>query len=296
MGLDMPALRRRSISIRDTMPMHFGNSACNIKSGDYPVTDWLKLNWHIVAIVVLLLVATNQCTSAFNQKEIIRVEKEKLLSDIAKQELERKAADITRQQNVLQEKIIAAEQEIGTLKRDVAAKQQQIVELEAARKLNVLNVRELDTTDQLESAFAETFPSIMRIAGTGIVEQDVDGILRDYMVLPAWTIETFLIQHGNLEAAEGKVLLYDRIVEQFGTIDQIREKVVGLEREKFGLEQVRANAYRDGYESCNVRYEGVVDRYISQLEKPRFELPGGAKMLGCAAIGVGAAVGLSKVW
>ncbi|MGH7527828.1 MAG: hypothetical protein ACREMX_14115 [Gemmatimonadales bacterium] len=166
----------------------------------------------------------------------------------------------------------------------------EVRELESTRQANQLSVRRIRRPADLATRIRETFPEI---AGsdwgvTEIVNDRIDppiGI--QYLVVPLWFSETFLIDHQNAAS-------YKAQTGRLTVMDSLQQQTIALKDTIIRLEQEKTEAFRVGYDSAYKKYEALNVEYINVLKNPRVALrfPGAATLIGSAAAGalVGAAI------
>jgi hypothetical protein len=253
---------------------------------------WLR-NWWIVLLVVglavAIIVAAYSLARDQNRGEIVRLMVEAERARDAKRELEKEVDALTAKQEELQAQVQSTEADAAAALAQVAVHRAAVERLERERADARLTVRKLRTEDALTEKFRSTFPALAHAHNFGVTDlyDDVNDVTLPYLFVPAWSAETFIIEHAALANAEAQIAEYRQIEDQYGKAVDLHQRVIVLERAKFDLERAKTAAYRDGYNECHVRYEGVVDRYITQLEKPRFQWPGMGTALVCGAAGVG---------
>ena len=157
-----------------------------------------------------------------------------------------------------------------------------IDELESERVANQLSVRRLRRTDDLRARIETTFPE-MAASQWGVTEvfDEANGVGIEYLMVPLWFSETFLIDHQNS-------LAFQTQVDTFRVLDGLRQQITQLQDSVLILERSSRTAYQNGYDTAFARYEALNREYIDQLRRPRFNLgvPGGiATMLGSFGAG-----------
>ena len=248
------------------------------------ILDWLGGNWMPVALVLVCLYAMNQFTANQAKEEIIGLRLDAAETAKQKENLDKDVEAMTADKK----KHLA---KIGKLEDEVKVNIDYINDLEKAAREKQLKIRGIDTSIESLNLFVETFPEFSRDKGFGMVDvvSEKTGIKRSYLSMPIFFTETFVIEHNNLETAEKELLKYQENEELYGDARALRMKV---DRQSDRIQAVLTDANN----ACHIRTEALRDRYINQLEKPRFELPGGAKMVGCAALGIGASWAIKKAW
>jgi uncharacterized small protein (DUF1192 family) len=104
----------------------------------------------------------------------------------------------------------------------------------------------------------------------------------DYLLVPPWFAETFIIDHANAESwqAQKQGLL---------VVDSLRRAVTVLQDSILRLEAAKSDAWSAGYAAANQAYEGLSRRYQAELRKPRLSL--GPPVGLAAGLGVGLLLG-----
>jgi len=235
------------------------------------------------AVAVCTMVALAYVTARFVDKdEILRAQNE--LHAVKQQRLE-----LEKKVGVLSEQQAALKAEVQVKATEIAENKKMIARLEQARENDQLKVRQLRTANDLERKFMETYPAVAKADNVGIAQlPNKKGTLTlDYMVVPAWFSETFIIEH------EAKQVLEEELV-QFRANEKLYGNVIELSRRVLSLEEEKTAAYQQGYEVAYARYEDINERYIGLLKEPpkvEFKAPNKWVMLGCSVLGV--AVGAS---
>ena len=139
-------------------------------------------------------------------------------------------------------------------------------QLEEERKEAQLSVRKLRKDEDLQNKFIETFPEI---AGSDWGVQEVHNEEADldieYLLVPLWFSETFIIDHQNSKSYKKQTgLLY--------TVDSLRINVIALQDSVLRLEEEKSSAYKNGYDIAYGEFEDLNDKYINELKKPTFGL------------------------
>jgi hypothetical protein len=166
----------------------------------------------------------------------------------------------------------------------------EVRELESTRQVNQLSVRRIRKPADLTTRFLETFPEV---AGSDWGVTDVindrgdSAIAIQYLVLPLWFTETFLIDHQNAASYKAQTI-------RLNSMDSLQQQTIALKDTIIRLEKEKTMAFRVGYDSAYQKYESLNADYIKVLKNPRVALrfPGAAALIGSAAAGalVGAAV------
>jgi hypothetical protein len=93
--------------------------------------------------------------------------------------------------------------------------------------------------------------------------RDTVGI--EYLMVPAWFAETFVIDHANAESWRAQK---DRLL----AVDSLRLAVAALQDSILALEAANAHAYQSGYQSAYADYQDLSARYVAELRKPKITL------------------------
>jgi len=156
-----------------------------------------------------------------------------------------------------------------------------LVHLEQQRVDQRLTVRTIRTTGQLQARLRTAFPEFARapVGLTTLPLDDGDTLGLEYLLVPAWFAETFIIDHQNAASWRAQK---DRLL----AVDSLRLAVSALQDSVLVLEAANAAAYRSGYDAATAGYRDLSARYIAELEKPRFSLRSALGLLGAAGVGV----------
>jgi hypothetical protein len=161
-----------------------------------------------------------------------------------------------------------------------------ITELEAARVEEQLTVRRLRQKEDLRARLEQTFPE-MAASDWGVTEvfNEENGVGLEYLLVPLWFSETFLIDHQNS-------LAFQTQVDTLRALNGLLEQVSALQDSVLVLERGTRIAYERGYNEAYTRYEALNRDYIALLRQPRFSLgvPGGVGAL-AGSIGAGFLLG-----
>ena len=114
---------------------------------------------------------------------------------------------------------------------------------------------------------------------TTLAFEDGDTLGLEYLLVPAWFAETFVIDHANATSWRAQK---DRLLE----VDSLRLVVATLQDSVLRLEAANAAAYAMGYDAASVSYQDLSRRYIAELEKPRIRLPSLVGLVGAAGAGL----------
>ncbi len=182
------------------------------------------------------------------------------------------------------------QRELGFVRTALEAEADQlrarIALLEAERVETQLTVRRLRRSDELQARIASTFPE-MAASNWGVTEivDEEEGVGIEYLMVPLWFTETFLIDHENSKA-------YEAQVESYASLVGVQDRVVVLQDSVFALERRSREAYQVGYDNAFTLYQNLNREHIALLRQPRFSLgiPGGL-LTAAGTFGLGAILG-----
>jgi hypothetical protein len=182
------------------------------------------------------------------------------------------------------------QRELSTIRVSMEAEANQlrdrIVSLEAARVQDQLTVRSLRRTEDLQARLQTTFPE-MAASRWGITEVfDEEGLGIEYLAVPLWFAETFLIDHQNSQA-------YAMQVDTLRALSGVQDEIIALQDSVFTLERQSRNAYQTGYDNAFQLYQNLNREHVALLRQPRFNLglPGGLTAL-AGSFGAGLLFGI----
>jgi hypothetical protein len=155
-----------------------------------------------------------------------------------------------------------------------------VTALERRRAEAQLGVRRLRTTGDLQRRLRSTFPELGD-SGWGLttVPLDNDTLGLEYLMVPAFFAETFIIDHANAES-------WREQRHQLLAVDSLRLLVTALQDSVTRLVAANASAYELGYDAAYAGYQDLSDRYVAELRKPRLRLPSALGLLGAAGVGL----------
>ncbi len=229
----------------------------------------------IFAVTVML--ALSWITARYvDQEEIRRAERERAEMKAMRDSLYAVVAVKDSMQKILQRDIEVLRSEANTLRDQVHLLEQ----IRASQQLSVRNIRK---KEDLQARLRETFPE-MAYSRWGVTEVfDESGVGIEYLLVPLWFSETFIIDHQN---AQNYLKQRDKLLE----LDSLQVAVDVLQDSLLVLEREKSLAYRAGFDDAFAKYDTLSQRYIQLLKKPpqiKFGLP----QLG--AVVAGTAVGLA---
>jgi hypothetical protein len=166
----------------------------------------------------------------------------------------------------------------------------QVRDLEADRRGQQLSVRQLRRPKDLQDRLRTTYPE-MAASDWGVTDvmNEEQAVEIQYLLVPLWFSETFIIDHQNS-------VNYASQVGRLNTMDSLHQQTITLKDQILVLEREKTEAFRTGYDSAYTKYEALNQDYIKLLKNPRVSLKwtGPAALLGSAAAGVLVGVAVSK--
>jgi len=234
-----------------------------------------KTALHVLALIIalLLLVQTwsgrrEAVARARAAASHLRLQRDSLVTVVRQRAKEQAALTVRLQQH---------RKEANGLRDSVTA-------LERRRSAHQLDVRRLRTAGALQTRLRAAFPELGP-AGWGLTTlplEDGDTLGLQYLLVPAWFAETFIIDHANAASWRAQ---QDRLL----AVDSLRLAVATLQDSVTRLEAANLAAYATGYDAASASYQDLSQRYIAELHKPRIRLPSLVGLVG--AVGVGVVVG-----
>lgn len=181
------------------------------------------------------------------------------------------------------------EEQIDSKKDEAEMLRNEVNRLEEEREEKQLSVRKLRKRDDLQNKFKETFPEVA-YSDWGVTEvfNEQQGVGIEYLLIPVWFSETFIIDHENSKIfKEQKDILL--------VVDSLNQFVILLKDSVIVLERLNRKAYEDGYNTAFVKYEELNEKYISELQKGKIDWGWqAAGIVGGGVIGVLIGRGTSK--
>jgi TolA-binding protein len=219
--------------------------------------DSLKKGLITVSVIAgLLAIALSFILGrGIDREEIHRAQLEMQQLRASRDSIETLVAIKDSMQNVLSARVEDLTSQTDRLRREVEI-------LEEERAENQLTVRNIRKKEDLQNRLAETFPE-MAESDWGVTEvynEEFDvGV--EYLLVPLWFSETFIIDHQNSES-------YKQQVDRFSEIDSLHQQVSVLKDSLFTLEREKTEAYQRGYQEAFAKYEDINAKYIDLLEQP----------------------------
>ena len=230
---------------------------------------------HVLALIITLLLLVEwyggrreEVARARAAASHLRLQRDSLMAEVEARDRARSA--LIRERRAHEAEITRLRESAALLKHSRAAAQ--------------LTVREIRTTGALQARLRAAFPELGS-DGWGLTTlpfEDGDTLGLEYLLVPAWFAETFIIDHANAASWREQK---DRLL----AVDSLRITVAALQDSVIRLEAANATAYQAGYRAAYVGYQDLSTRYVAELQKPRIRLPSLVGFVG--AVGVGLVVG-----
>lgn len=195
----------------------------------------------------------------------LQTQRDSLLAEV--RDRERRQAALTLERN--------SHEALATRLRD------SVTALERRRADAQLTVRRIRTAGVLLDRLRATFPELGDSAWglTRLPLEPGDTLGLEYLLVPAWFVETFIIDHAN--AASWRAQKHRLLA-----VDSLWLVVTALQDSVTRLVAANAAAYHTGYQAAHAGYEDLSRRYVAELRRPRIPLRSAALgLLGAAAAG-----------
>lgn len=215
-----------------------------------------KLIVFLIIFCVLLMSAISYITARYiDHEEIARAKNEMLRMKASRDSIQALVAMKDSMQTQLKEQVRTLQDQADVLRNQVDL-------LEEQRKEQQLSVRNLRKKQDLQNKFQETFPAIAHSdwGVTEVVNEDT-GLGIEYLMVPLWFSETFIIDHQN-------ALSYKQQRDKLEQVDSLQQHTIALKDSILVLESEKRMAYQDGYYDAYAKYENLNSKYIDLLEKP----------------------------
>lgn len=187
-------------------------------------------------------------------------------------------------QKLLQQQIFALQSEREALRGQVEV-------IEAQRQQGQLSVRNLRKPEDLLKKLRATYPELAE-SDWGVTEvyNAENQVSIQYLLIPLWFSETFIIQDQNSAA-------YKEQNEKLRLLDTLGQRVGVLQDSVLVLEIQKSRAYKSGYDEAFAKYELVNAKYDSLLKRPpqfKVGIPNKWVFISGAAVGAAGGVLLGK--
>jgi hypothetical protein len=235
----------------------------------------LKTAPHVLALIIALLLLVQwygprrgEVARAQAAASQLRRQRDSLVTVVRQREREQAALTVRLQQH----------------RKEAKGLRDSVTAIEGRRSAHQLDVRRIRTVGELQDRLRAAFPELgpARWGVTTLPFEGGDSLGLEYLLVPAWFAETFIIDHANAASWREQK---DRLL----AVDSLHSVVVALQDSVIRLEAAKALAYQAGYQAAYVGYQDLSTRYVAELQKPRIRLPSLVGFVG--AVGVGFVVG-----
>jgi hypothetical protein len=153
------------------------------------------------------------------------------------------------------------EDQIDMKENEADLLREEVLRLEEDRKNQQLTVRNIRKKESLQKKFQETFPEVAN-SDWGVTEvfNEQFGVGVEYLLVPVWFSETFIIDHKNS-------LSYRAQKDSLLLLDSLNQFVILLKDSVIVLERLNREAFEVGYDSAYTQYEELYEKYIDELQK-----------------------------
>jgi len=219
-----------------------------------------------IAMIAWLAGGNRQAIARARAESVaLATQRDSVLSVVAQRETER--AQLTARADSFQTEAQALRDSIGRMEQERAEAQRGVRRI---RTVGALQAR-------LRQAFPELGPGGWGVTTVPVHQGDTIGI--EYLMVPAWFAETFVIDHQNAESWRAQK---DRLL----AVDSLRVVVATLQDSITHLEVAKRLAYEAGYQAAFTSYQDLAKRHIAELRKPQIRLASTVWMLGAAGAGL----------
>lgn len=155
--------------------------------------------------------------------------------------------------------------EVTAHKNEADALRNQVSLLEEKRKEEQLSVRRLRKKEDLQARLRVTFPE-MAESDWGITEvrNEEFGVSLEYLLVPLWFSETFIIDHQN-------ALSWEKQKDKLLAVDSLNTLVIALQDSVYTLERLNRQAYEKGFNIAFIKYDSLNSEYIKELRKGKLK-------------------------
>jgi len=219
-----------------------------------------------IAMIAWLAGGNRQAIARARAESVaLATQRDSVLSVVAQRETER--AQLAARADSFQTEAQALRDSIGRMEQERAEAQRGVRRI---RTVGALQAR-------LRQAFPELGPGGWGVTTVPVHQGDTIGI--EYLMMPAWFAETFVIDHQNAESWRAQK---DRLL----AVDSLRVVVATLQDSITHLEVAKRLAYEAGYQAAFTSYQDLAKRHIAELRKPQIRLASTVWMLGAAGAGL----------
>ena len=219
-----------------------------------------------IAMIAWLAGGNRQAIARARAESVaLATQRDSVLSVVAQRETER--VQLAARADSFQTEAQALRDSIGRMEQERAEAQRGVRRI---RTVGALQAR-------LRQAFPELGPGGWGVTTVPVHQGDTIGI--EYLMVPAWFAETFVIDHQNAESWRAQK---DRLL----AVDSLRVVVATLQDSITHLEVAKRLAYEAGYQAAFTSYQDLAKRHIAELRKPQIRLASTVWMLGAAGAGL----------
>jgi hypothetical protein len=152
--------------------------------------------------------------------------------------------------------------QVGSLQSETEALRAQVDLIEEQRQRGQLAVRNLRKPEDLQRKLRETFPELAGSDwGVTDVFNEENQISLQYLLIPLWFSETFIIQDQNSAA-------YKEQVNKLRMVGVLQDSIGSLKDSVLVLETQKSSAWKGGYDVAFAKYETINAKYDSLLKRP----------------------------
>jgi len=219
-----------------------------------------------IAMIAWLAGGNRQAIARARAESVaLATQRDSVLSVVAQRETER--AQLAARADSFQTEAQALRDSIGRMEQERAEAQRGVRRI---RTVGALQAR-------LRQAFPELGPGGWGVTTVPVHQGDTIGI--EYLMVPAWFAETFVIDHQNAASWRAQK-------DQLLALDSLRVVVATLQDSITHLEVAKRLAYEAGYQAAFTSYQDLAKRHIAELRKPQIRLASTVWMLGAAGAGL----------
>lgn len=214
----------------------------------------MKRALYSISFVAVLLLAGVLFLGArgINQERIAELEDELTRMRSSRDSIQTVVAYKDSLQRLLRERIAERSGEVDDLREERE-------EMERERERQEMAVRRLDSFEDVEKKFLDTFPELG--TSTRVAEVDRNGFAFTYIMMPLAAVETFVLDHQDRLSLQDQRDLLLRVDALQSTIGVLKDSLVVLEAEK-------SAAYQTGYDDAYAQYENLNQEYVGYLKQP----------------------------
>jgi len=219
-----------------------------------------------IAMIAWLAGGNRQAIARARAESVaLATQRDSVLSVVAQRETER--VQLAARADSFQTEAQALRDSIGRMEQERAEAQRGVRRI---RTVGALQAR-------LRQAFPELGPGGWGVTTVPVHQGDTIGI--EYLMVPAWFAETFVIDHQNAASWRAQK-------DQLLAVDSLRGAVIALQDSITRLVAANSEAYQTGYQAAYASYQDLSKRHIAELKKPRIRLGAAIGLVGAAGLGL----------